>query len=1044
MLEKIYSSPLRVYVATAIIGLLGIALSFKLPVSLFPDASKAAITVGVDPGSMTPEMFESTYGNTLESQLRAINTKSLKVEKVEATYDTRHVSFDVSFEWGSDGDEAKKEVQTIANAFASTLPADMRDTLWVWRSQSNTGFLALSFFSEKRTAVETYDLIEPVLQPKFSQVPDAERVVLYNPSSEQITVTPKLLTLLSLGIQAEAIKTAILDSKKSYGGGTVKFGESSISVVVPRAVNGFEDFKQLPVKSASGKSFPLAQLAKVEKGPNPELGRSFKTSGFSSLIIFASPKPGGNIKRMSEDILAIVKESQPSFPEDIQYKILVDPSEFIRDSIKNVAFEVGLAAFLAVFVLFLFIGRLQNVITAAIEIPLSMLLAFILMYFFGMNLNLISLGGLALAAGMNVDASVVVMENIFRHVAENPSAKSFKQRLALVTLAVREVQVPLISSTLSSLLVFAPLAATSALTYAVLGDLAKAIIFSHGFSAFVAIILVPTIRLQMLSRNSDVKERVLIQKPLDFFETRYLAFLKRILVTKALRRVWYFGIVALFAVGVGVLLPSLPKQLLGEIDSDWLTMRIHSQKSKYFKEMESISDEVENDILKKYPDQIAYTFMQVDNESSSRLMLRLKKKSQMNTLLESLEKDFEDTPFVSYRVHPWNPSELSLPNPPHFLVEVNGATQSDRIALVREMVFELREKRLYDRAWGQPSEHIADALQLKPRQELFDSISMNSSSVSVASLSGLSHMISSPQYVTSIDLDKKDYMTYIQFEKDLVKHPDDFGAFPLVVGEKVIPLRALFDVSIVKDDPSIWTFNGRLKTELRAKLDKKDEPIKRERRVEAIAHLNDWLNSKKLGRETGSEDTIPYSKLSIEFPEPEVELKDAISQLTTATLLSLLMIACILFFQFGSLSELLVVMMAIPFGIIGASFSLFVFGSYLSLNSVLGIILLNGISVANSILLVDFMNRLSREGVSAEEAALTASRKRLRPILMTSLTTVLGMMPIAFGLGQGAKVLQPLGIAVSGGLGLSMLLTLFTVPVLHASIISRRLKRAKI
>ena len=206
---------------------------------------------------------------------------------------------------------------------------------------------------------------------------------------------------------------------------------------------------------------------------------------------------------MAEDILKIVKEAMHTLPKDIQYRVLVDPSEFIRASVNNVIHEVIVAAGLAVLVLFLFVGSFKNTITAALEIPLSMILAFIMMNLFDMNLNLISLGGLALAAGMNVDASVVVMENIFRHMEGLKGPLNFDSRLSLIIRAVKEVRLPIIASTISTLVVFAPLALTKDLTNAILGDLAKAVVFSHGFSMFIALILVPTIRLQIMNQTKD-------------------------------------------------------------------------------------------------------------------------------------------------------------------------------------------------------------------------------------------------------------------------------------------------------------------------------------------------------------------------------------------------------------------------------------------------------------------------------------------------------------------------------------------------------------
>ena len=259
----------------------------------------------------------------------------------------------------------------------------------------------------------------------------------------------------------------------------------------------------------------------------------------------------------------------------------------------------------------MFVGSFKNTITAALEIPLSMVLAFIMMKITNMNINLISLGGLALAAGMNVDASIVVLENIMRHI-ENYTPKTFNEKLKIVMNAVNEVRLPIIASTISTLVVFAPLAFTHNLTNAILGDLAKAIVFSHGFSMIIALCLVPTIRLHILSGTKVDK---LPKAPLDSFMKRvtkiYLQGLNALIAKKYLRWLVLGIFVLLFVLSSIFIIPSLKKEIIGKPDTDWMILAINTSGNSEVKQMETETSRIEDDLLTNFGKYIQYTFTQI-------------------------------------------------------------------------------------------------------------------------------------------------------------------------------------------------------------------------------------------------------------------------------------------------------------------------------------------------------------------------------------------------------------------------------------------------
>ncbi|MGK5086195.1 efflux RND transporter permease subunit [Bdellovibrionota bacterium FG-2] len=545
-----------------------------MPISLFPNSTKPTVGVTVSYGSSTPDEFLNAYGRTFEGLLGSVTGDLVQLETLKANYERDSVYYKLEFQWGNSPIAALKEVELIANSFSSRLPSEMRDSVGVWTDQENNGFLAISFYSSKRSLDELYKLLEPQIAPQTSKVTDAADVDLWNPARKEIRVELMPERMATLQLFPKDIERAISAALNGYGGGSITIGTQQLGIQLLRPVKSLSELSTIVVPTRSGHAVHLSDIAKLEYGLKIANSRSFKTGGQPSLILFATPKAGGNVKRMSEDIIAIIKKLAPGFPADIEYRILVDPSEFIRSAISNVFHEVAIGVFLAVTILFLFIGSARNTITAAIEIPLSMVLAFILMKFSGMNLNLISLGGLALSAGMNVDASVVVLENIFRYFEEHHGkmAKmeklSFHGKLDIIVEAVTEVRFAVIASTLASLVVFIPLAFTSDLSYAILGDLAKTVVFSHGFSAFVALILVPTVRLHLMKTSSEKAFVSPIEKPINALEEWYGRSLHRFIASSHFKKFAYFGLASLLAALVILILPRLPKEVLGKPDTD--------------------------------------------------------------------------------------------------------------------------------------------------------------------------------------------------------------------------------------------------------------------------------------------------------------------------------------------------------------------------------------------------------------------------------------------------------------------------------------------
>jgi len=655
-------------------------------------------------------------------------------------------------------------------------------------------------------------------------------------------------------------------------------------------------------------------------------------------------------------------------------------------------------------------------------------MAFILMRITGMNLNMISLGGLALSAGMNVDASVVVLENIVRHFELSKEKKlSYEEKVQLVINAVGEVRAPIIASTIASLVVFFPLIFTQGLTHSLLGDLAKAVIFSHGLSAIVALILVPTIRLQLLRFGQNLEAHSPIEPWLKKLENFYRRTLENFLSSKKLQLIFFSTVTALLPVLILLVLPRLNKEVIGKPDSDWLMVGISSQAFSTTKQMESELESLENSINENFGDEMLYTFTQIQGAHDGFIMIRMKHKEKIAAMIEKAEEIYKNTPTKFYWVDYWNPSELSIPDPPQYRLEIVGGDALKRKQTAQDIQSILLEKGIFDKVRVTPTADQEKEIRVQPY--------LNSGSESeVLSKPALSHYLriaTDGVYAERIFHKQQELPIYLRLNSDDIKSVDQLKAIPVGFEGRIIPLGALAKITLEDRAPRIYNENQKSLIVITGRLNKSQMLKAAERKAQATEAVKNFK---------AKHDQKDPDQANLIEVQPDLELQESLDQLKWAVAISILLVFLTMVIQLGDIVHSLLVLVAIPLGFIGVLISLFIFKSTLSLNSGLGTILLNGIAVANSIILVDFIKKLHSDGLDPKQATLEASLARVRPILMTSLTTVLGMLPIALGFGEGGKILQPLGIAVCGGLWISMLLTLYIVPTLQYLYLSRSRK----
>ncbi len=1027
-MEKMYGSSIRVYLLFGLLLVVGALCYFQIPVALFPNSTKPDIGIQVPYGKMTRETFLNTYGKSIEAELKSLQKKDCSTEETQARYYSNQVSYSVKFHWGDDGDACIKEVNQILANYRSRWPEDVQKATNIYSNSQGTGFIFITFHSETHSAEQVYEILEPILVPKLTAIHEASTPSLENPNQTQFTIQLSPHKMASFKLLPGAIFAKIRERLQPFSAGFLDQGSNSISIEMSSDIKTIEDLSKIIVAIEPKKNVYLSEIAEIKIEPSSQNRMILKTNGATAVALFIKAAPGKNIKTMSEKVIAAVNETMnsPNFPKEIKFSTIVNPGEFIDHAVNNVMQEVWLCSLIAVIILFIFIGSFIGTLTALIEIPTSIVLSFIIMKLTNVQLNLVSLGGLALSVGMNIDASIVVIDSIIRKFANKKSHSLSKENIVKqVTDAVKEVASPVIVSTITSLIVFIPLIFTSDLTYAILGDLAKTVVYSHGLSLFIAMILVPTIRIHLAQVTGSFAEKhsiAWLENFLNRLYDGYCASLDFFLRKKHLKRFSYiFILVATVLVSVSV--PShLKREIIAKPESPIIFTVISANSNAYLSQMEEMVAKFERKVGEKFGKDIQVTFSGTYSPNNAWMGILLQDKQKFPDVLKNLQEMTKDDTEARYYYQPYNPAELPIPNPPDWKIAFMGNDVIDAQAVKDAFRRSLLEANIVQDLQEDDRRIFDNRLLIQLHEEKLDPLSTGTSSVRPSDLAELVSLASTPIQLGDLSVNQKIKPIFAKYQDQFVRSIEEIAALPIPIGEKIVPLRALADFKSSKEAQELQRINGENIFNLEGFFLENEK-------------ANENIIAKKIKEFThnfrNTELNEISKRVSVEHVDAKVELSKALKELYLTIAISISLIFLVLLIQFSSFVHSLIILLAIPFGILGVFVSLYVFNSTLSLNSGLGMILLVGITVANSIMLVEMIIRLVEEGVSIQEAIMETARKRIRPIVMTSLTTILGMLPVAIGYGDGGKVLQPLGIAVCGGLWVSLIFTLFIVPALE-------------
>lgn len=987
-----------------------------MPIALYPNTSKPEVRAHLKFDAMSAEEFKGRYGSDVENALQTIQD----VEMVRAFYENGGVEYKIEFDWGVDSTEAKSDVKVVVDSFQSRFP-DTWPGFYVDYSGQYSSRFFVTLRSSEISRQELTAFVKNNVEPRLNGIDGIAAVWYSDWDTRQVEITMRPDQLVRFGITFEDLYHALKQHEFDTSLGVLQIEQvGSYQITSEMKFDSIDDLKETVVGYREKLPIKLRNVAEVSlKRSDPE--QTFKSNGQETLIVGGYAQPDANIKAVADEFRNIVFESVKELDSRVEVKVLMDPAKFINSAIHNVLFAVIAGMLIATLVVFLFLKSFRNTLVICISIPLSLFGGITLMTLLGIEINLISLGAMALAVGMVVDGSIVVLENISRHFDMLDPSASVGQRLETIVRAVLEVRGAVVASLLTTIIVFAPLPFTSPIAAAILGDLAVVMVCVLVVSVLVTLFIIPPIVFLLRGQPSTGSETNRIAEGFNsLFQVvhlYYLENLEKFLTTRKRTLVLGMGVVTLLTIGAFLLVTQVKREVMATPTTDIVFVYFDFQDPNIpDEERAAIIDLYEKKGRALVGQDLSHTLLEASKRNGW-IMFFLKDKSQSRRVKQVIESSFSNSPLFRLYIREWTPTRLRIPNPPVVRMNVLGHSEEDR----RDTLARL--------------EDIADRFDQIGRRSFFPGARQDDFfrfDIDDQKLARLREESAQPlldrgkilqtattyledQELYEVNLGGEDMVLRIKLPEGYFSTPEDMRNILMRVGNSVVPLKAFATLKHTREWAEYFTENGR-----------------------DVSYVELWPKHSFEGDEKKLEQEIRQSVLkdpqlsrdSVSFVATDAEINENINSLVVALGLALVLICIVITLQFGQLVQTGVIMLAIPLGFIGVSFSLWVFSSTLSVNSMLGLILLCGTAVNNSILFVDFYNQTRiHTGSTVLEALMETAKLRFRPIMITTMTTILGMLPIALGWGSGGEILQPLGVAVCGGLWISTLLTVMVVPI---------------
>ncbi len=998
-----------------------------LPIDLFPEIEPPYISVITFYQGASAIDIETNVTRPKEDRLNTVNN----LKKI-TSYSRDNVSIILmEFEWGINLDEATNDVRDVLSMVEAILPDEVDKPILFKFSTNMMPVLVMAATADESYPALTKLLDDAIVNP-LNRIEGVGAVSLGGgPKREiQVNVDPNKLEAFNLSV--EQIGNIIRQENLNMPGGALDVGNFRFPIRVEGEYKNSDDLKNLVVGNYAGRIIKLQDVA-VVKDTIAKMNMDERSNGRIGSTIIVQKQTGGNTVQISKEINEVLPDLMKTLPADIEIEFVYDSADFIQQSISGLSMTVVYGGIFVVLVVLFFLGRWRATFIIILTIPVSLIVSFIYLYATGNTLNIISLSSLSIAIGMVVDDAIVVLENITTHLERGASPRE------AAIYGTNEVGLAVVASTLTVIAVFFPLTLLSGMSGIIFRQLGMIVTIVMIVSIIAALTLTPMLASQMM--RADMPERKGLMKiifdriekllnGLDSFYESALKFALRSRLLIVLVSVVIFG-ASLFLipiVGVEFFPPSDNARIEATVE---LPMGVGLEKTKETARLiESIFNEnyPEINIIStstgSADDNVFAAFSGGGSHIISFTMglsNRSERKRDIYEISDLMREDFETIPEIQkYKVEPGGGGGGMGSGASTVDVIISGFDFDETGSIANEMADYMRDMEGF-RDIEISREDPNTEYQLILDREKLAMHGLSTGSVANALRNRIHGLTASlfredgEEYDIVVRYDEPFRESLSDVENILI--PNNYGVF--------IRLSELGYLEEFYSPPSIEREN-------------------RQRIVKVTASLYDvsFTDVVKDINDAYAKIDIPPG-ITMDIGGTVEDQQEAFGDLMLFLVLIIILVYIVMASQFESLRSSFIIMLTLPFALTGVFLALFIVGMPLSLIALIGSIMLVGIVVKNGIVLVDYTNLMRDRGLSLNDAVITAGKSRLRPVLMTTFTTALAMIPMAIGIGEGSELWRPMGVSIIGGLVFSTIVTMVLIPVVYTLFGSRRMLREK-
>lgn len=1012
--------PVAVTMMILVLLVLGTVSLTRISIDLLPKMTlPVAAVMATYPGA-GPEEIEELVTKPLESVLATVSN----VDSIQSISSADAATIIVQFNWGTDMDFATLDMREKIDLVMSRLPDGVDRPRVVKFDPSMMPIMILSVSSEGRDLASLKTLLEDKVAPRLERVQGVAYATVMGGPKEEVRVLVDSRRLAGYGFSLSQLVQALKAENLNLPGGTIKQGKREFILRTTGEFKSLDELRNLVVTNSQGVSVRLGDLADVEEVE--EQKEYALLNGRPSIGIMIQKETDANTVKVANQVRREMEKLSREL-SGLKYSYVFDQSKFIQRSIGRLTSNAISGAVLAIVILYLFLRNVRSTLVIALSIPISIIATFTLVYFNGLTLNMMSLGGLALGVGMLVDNSIVVLENIYRHREEGES------RLLAAQNGASEVAMAITASTLTTIAVFLPIVFIQGLTAQIFRELALTVTFSLLASLLVALTVVPMLasKILVLEQNGGAAPT----RPGLFYRAsrwtaRQLASLNnryRMLLAWALdhRRMVLTIAAAAFILSL-LAVPLVGTEFFPSTDAGRLSVSIKLPVGATLEETDKIAERV-GQIASTYPE-VETVFVSVgrsmqgmsmsgSDSNTASLNIELKPRQERRRsdreIADALRRQVAKIPGAEIRV-----ATSSLINMGGSMTG-GGGSQAISLSIRGDDLDVLRDlaQKVEALVAKVPGTREVQTSFSEGRPEV--QVRLNRSKAASLGLSAaqVAQTLSTAvqgQVATEYRIGGKEKDIRVGLTEESADSLTDLRSLLISTPTGLeVPLADVADIVIAQGPVT----------------------INREDQARVVTVSCDVLGrplgavSRDIARQLAGLKLPPGYSLT--FGGENKEMIDAFAALSLALGLAVILVYMVMAAQFESLLHPFTIMFSLPLALIGVVLALLITGKPVSVPAFIGIIVLAGIVVNNAIVLVDYINTLRARGLGLREAVLKAGPTRLRPILMTTLTTVLGLFPLSLGLGEGGELQAPLAITVIGGLSMSTLLTLVVVPLVY-------------